>query len=77
MRYFFLFLLVGMQAIANAQSKNVRYATATFTDPDRTEKIQKLLPLVDSLYKAYAAKIHSPGFVYGVVVDGKLIGKGQ
>lgn len=29
------------------------------------------------MYKAYADKIHSPGFVYGVVVDGVLIGSGQ
>lgn len=33
-------------------------------------------PVIDSLYKAYAAKNHIPGVVYGIVADGRLVHTG-
>src|SRR5437773_1847494 len=33
-------------------------------------------PVIDSLYKAYAAKNHIPGVAYGIVADGKLVHTG-
>lgn len=76
MRYRFFVLMVMVQGLATAQPA-VSNSSAAFADPERVEKIRKALPLVDSLYKAYAARIHSPGFVYGLVVDGKLVATGQ
>ncbi len=34
------------------------------------------IPVIDKLYKDYAAKNHYPGLVYGVVADGKLLYSG-
>jgi len=76
MPYRFLLFFVLAQCIAAAQP-NVSSPVSFFADPDRLEKIKRTLPLIDSLYKAYAGSIHSPGFVYGVVVDGVLVGSGQ
>lgn len=76
MRFCLLLLFVLVQFIGKSQS-TVLNSTTAFADSGRLQKIKKVLPLIDGLYKAYAAKIHSPGFVYGVVVDGMLIGSGQ
>ncbi len=35
------------------------------------------LPVIDALYKDYAAKNHYPGFVYGIVAGGKLVFTGS
>ena len=77
MRLLVSLVLVAAHFWGQAQNTTIRYVPAVFTDPDRVEKIKKALPVIDQLYKSYAARIHSPGFVYGVVVDGRLIGSGQ
>lgn len=77
MRFSFFFSFLLLQLFVKAQPVSIQYQQPVFTDPARLEKIKKVLPLIDQLYKAYAAKIHSPGFVYGIVVDGQLIGSGQ
>lgn len=79
MRFIFLFslLLTAMQLFAQSKSTSIQYHTPAFTDPDRVEKIRKALSLIDQLYKEHASRINSPGFVYGLVVDGQLIGTGE
>ena len=52
------------------------YLPTVFTDPDRNKKIEATFPVIDQLYKDYAEKNHFPGFVYGIVVDGKLVHTG-
>ena len=47
-----------------------------FTDPDRAEKVKATATVVEDLYNAYATDEHMPGFVYGVVLDGKLLYSG-
>jgi CubicO group peptidase (beta-lactamase class C family) len=42
-----------------------------------SQGIQAALPVVDKLFKDYAEKNHYPGFVYGIVADGKLIFTGS
>lgn len=49
------------------------YEPARFTDPERLARIQSLLPQLDELYRTHAAEKHIPGYVYGVVVDGRLV----
>lgn len=79
MRTIFLFSFLFTTTFVFAQTKAapIQYHTPAFTDPDRLEAIRKALPLIDKLYKDYAARICSPGFVYGLLVDGQLIGTGQ
>ncbi|HZH38256.1 MAG TPA: serine hydrolase domain-containing protein, partial [Flavisolibacter sp.] len=79
MRCLFLFVLLysSVPLFAQPQGAAIRYHDPFFTDPSRLQKIRKALPVIDGLYKAYAAKIHSPGFVYGVMVDGELIASGE
>ncbi len=51
--------------------------TTPTTDPDRMAKINAALPVIDKLYRDYAAQRNIPGLGFGVVVDGKLVyGKG-
>jgi CubicO group peptidase (beta-lactamase class C family) len=77
MRNCFLFLFLFIALFVQAQKTTIQSAPAVFTDSQRLEKIKRALPVIDQLYKAYAARIHSPGFVYGVVVDGQLVATGQ
>lgn len=77
MRFCCLLLALLSVFFARTQKASIHYSVAAFADTNRLQKIKQLLPLVDGLYKAYAVKIHSPGFVYGVIVDGELIGNGQ
>jgi len=58
------------------------YHPATFTDADRPdgyreEKIRQAFPLIDKIFKDYADSNHLPGVAYGLVVDGKLVYKGN
>ena len=38
---------------------------------------KKLITAIDSIFGAYADRVHSPGLVYGIVSNGKLIHKGS
>lgn len=44
---------------------------------DRTKNIEATFPLIDELYKNHALKNNMPGFVYGLIADGKLIHTGN
>lgn len=76
-RFFFILALLAVHVVLSAQQTGIRYQPAVFTDASRVQKIKQALPLIDGLYREYAAKIHSPGFAYGIVVDGELVGAGQ
>ncbi|MBB3968494.1 serine hydrolase domain-containing protein [Mucilaginibacter phyllosphaerae] len=47
--------------------------------PTRTgsKKIEATFPVIDKLYKQYAADNHWPGMAFGIVVDGKLVYTGN
>src|SRR5438309_4881718 len=53
------------------------YKPPIFTDANRLKKIEAAYPVIDKLYKDYAAQNHFPGLVYGIVVDGKLVHTGN
>jgi CubicO group peptidase (beta-lactamase class C family) len=53
------------------------YQPATFTDAGRMEKIMQAFPVIDKIFKDYADSNHLPGVAYGLVVDGKLVYKGN
>lgn len=53
------------------------YLPEVFTDTNRAAKVQKLAPIIDEIYKKHAKKNHFPGYVYGIILDGKLIYSGS
>ena len=53
------------------------YKPAVFTDKDRMEKIKQAFAVADKLYRDYADSNHLPGLAFGIVVDGKLVYKGN
>jgi CubicO group peptidase (beta-lactamase class C family) len=53
------------------------YQTSTFEDAGRMEKIMQAFPIIDKIFKDYADSNHLPGVAYGLVVDGKLVYKGN
>ncbi len=56
-------------------SADITYLAATFSDPNRLEKIKGAMSVVDSIYKKHATDNHFPAISFGVVVDGQLIYK--
>ena len=53
------------------------YQPPVFTDTARAQKIAAAFPVIEEMYREYAEQHHFPGFVFGVVVDGKLVHSGQ
>jgi len=53
------------------------YQPATFNDAGRMERIMQTFPIIDKIFKDYADSNHLPGVAYGLVVDGKLVYKGN
>ncbi len=47
------------------------------TNTDRVKKSEAVMQVADSLFRNYAKQNHFPGFVYGLVVDGKLVHSGN
>jgi len=56
----------GLYRISGTNSK------PEFNDPKRKQKIESVLPGLDSLFDHFAKTEHIPGLVYGVLLDGKL-----
>ena len=71
---FFVFALL---LFCSSSFSQTRYQAPYFAVADRMEKIKATQGLIDKMYKDHAAKNHFPGFVYGVVADGKLVYTGQ
>lgn len=72
-----ILLVVGIAASAQGRRAesplfDTAYKPAEFTDPARLEKIKRLFPAIEKIYKEYAARNHFPGIAFGIVVDGKL-----
>ncbi len=49
------------------------YSPAHFADANRLQKIKATEAIVKKMYEGHAQKMNFPGFVYGVVADGKLV----
>lgn len=75
----FLFITTCLPAAAqNSPAQyDLGYSTAQFTDPARLEKIKKVFPAIEKIYKEYAERNNFPGIAWGVVVDGKLVHTGS
>lgn len=64
-------------ASQNAPADSVAQKPAVFTEPDRAEKVRATTAAVEKTFKEYLESRHMPGFVYGVVLDGRLIYSGS
>jgi len=64
---------VGLAALLRGMGADSGSFRAAGEDPDRLARIQEVLPRLDAMYERHAVSHHIPGFVYGVVVDGRLI----
>src|SRR5438270_634351 len=64
-------LLLGC-ALCSARAQTIPYAAPRFSDGDRLQKVQAVLPDVDRAFYELAENEKLPGLVYGVVLDGKL-----
>jgi CubicO group peptidase (beta-lactamase class C family) len=60
-------------ALAAAQSLSSHAPPPRFTDSDRVAKLERAIPVIDSLMSAFAARNRVPGIAYGIIVDGKVI----
>ncbi len=43
-----------------------------FTDPDRVQKLESVMPQVDQIFRDYMSAQKIPGMVWGMVIDGRL-----
>jgi CubicO group peptidase (beta-lactamase class C family) len=86
MRYYILPVFVGtlFSCNQNKQSEKIAatnfdtaYHPAAFTDEARMDKVKQAFSVIDKIYKDYADSNHLPGVAYGLVVDGKLVYKGN
>lgn len=68
---FFLTLLVTHFSAAPSRAQT--YQPPVFTDADRLKKIESVIPVLDEIYEVHGEKNHFPGFVYGLIVDGKMV----
>lgn len=72
---FFMIAFMPTMVAANDQTLQL-YEPPLFADKERLNKIQKILPFLDIMYKEYATKHHFPGYAFGIMVDGKLVYSG-
>jgi CubicO group peptidase (beta-lactamase class C family) len=75
-RYYLTIILIVNGCILNAQVAKLD-TKSMYQDATRNERIAKTFPLIDQLYKEFALKNHFPGYAFGIVVDGKLVYKGN
>ncbi len=73
----FLTITVCLQAQQKFVNPNGAYRPPVFRETDRLEKIEKYFPLVEKIYREYAAKNHFPGYAFGIMLDGKLVYSGS
>src|SRR6478735_2255143 len=66
----FLWLAAILTSVTLAASDT--YPPPRFTDPDRVNKLESVMPEIDRLFAAYAATEKIPGMIWRVVIDGRL-----
>ena len=68
----FFAIAASLVCAALLQASDI-YPPSRFTDPQRLEKLQSVLPQVDEAFRSYATAQKIPGMVWGIVVDGRLV----
>ncbi len=65
--------IVSFAAPHRLSAAALPYSPPVFSDPNRRQKLEALLPEVDQIFREVAAARHIPGITYGVMLDGQLI----
>ena len=65
------------QTNTGIKDPNSSYQPPVFMDASRAKKLETYFPLVEKLYREYAAKNHFPGYSFGIVLDGHLVFSGS
>ncbi|HEX5973248.1 MAG TPA: serine hydrolase domain-containing protein, partial [Gemmatimonadaceae bacterium] len=68
-----LLATLAFPAFAHAQSLSSHAPPPAFTDPARVAKLERAIPAIDSLMRAFATRNRVPGIAYGIIIDGKVI----
>jgi CubicO group peptidase (beta-lactamase class C family) len=63
-------MLVALVAPVEAGGQ---WAVARFADPGRGQKLAAAFPEIERAFAAWVERVHAPGAVMGVVVDGELV----
>lgn len=64
--------MVPLLRIALVAAVCARAQVPAFTDPDRAAKLKAAIPEADKAMERFHTQRHTPGLVYGLVIDGKL-----
>jgi CubicO group peptidase (beta-lactamase class C family) len=73
MRHAPFFFFAFTCALAAAPAPKQTFATPRFTDSERASKARTVFAEVDQVFIDFAAERRTPGLVWGIVLDGKLI----
>lgn len=83
-RFLLLCFFAIISGLSQAQQKDIAapsdwstYQAPVFADTKRIEKIKKLIPAIEKIYKEYAIKNNFPGFAFGIVADNQLLYAGN
>ena len=71
--YGWLGLLIGWAQVGDSRNPDPQTSAPLWGTSARMERIGTLIPRLDALYEAHAASNHVPGYVWGLVVDGRLL----
>jgi CubicO group peptidase (beta-lactamase class C family) len=69
-------LLCFLASTLLVQSQSISYPSNDLSTT-QLDKIRQLVPAINTLYRDYAERVHSPGLVWGIVANGQLIASGQ
>jgi CubicO group peptidase (beta-lactamase class C family) len=69
--------LLGLALLGAASSAAAGVPEATFTDPQRREKLARAYPELDRIAARWAESRGVPGLAWGVVIDGELVRTGN
>lgn len=75
-------LLLALNALTASTTRSAfaatppDYATPRFADTNREQRLRAALPEIDRIFTEFAAARHTPGLVWGIVLDGRLLHTG-
>ncbi len=76
-RAFIFVTIVSIFPNISLSADSDSYIKPYFSDPNRSQKVEATADSVAEIYKDFAERFHTPGFVYGVVLDGRLVYTGE
>jgi CubicO group peptidase (beta-lactamase class C family) len=66
-------LVASNKALGQRRSPGASILPPQFADPDRSRKLAAAFPEIERLFTASVERLHMPGAVMGIIVDGELV----